>query len=181
MRKSLIALAVTLSVLTVPITSAGAAESTSVATVTANVTAGNIGVRSITSTPAVVLSSAPNVETSNGSMSAIVTEGAVTGANPWTLTAALSTLTLTSGPETLANSNVAVSNRSTTAVAGGGSISSPSGSQNLSATRTLVTNTQGTTTVYTGVYTTSADLALTVPNLSKTGVYTGTLTITLIQ
>ena len=151
------------------------------ATVTANITAGGIGVRSLTSVPAVVLTPALGVATVQGSMTAVVTETAVTGTNPWSVTAALSPLAL-SGQPNIAASNVDISNRSTVKVAGGGTVSNPSGTQDMSASRTISTNTgQSTSSIYTGVYTTTADLALNVPNGTVAGIYTGTLTVTLVQ
>jgi hypothetical protein len=143
--------------------------------------AGALGSRAITSLPPVVLTSAAGVPTVNGSVSIGVTETAASGANPWTLTMAITTLTRSGGTDTVTSGNIQVAGRSTTATGGGGTITNPSGAQDLSATRTLVTNTQNPVTIYNGVYTTTATLAMSVPNGSHVGAYTGTLTITLIQ
>jgi hypothetical protein len=159
---------------------ASAASSTSTATVTANVTAGSIGLRSITSVPAIVLSSSAGSDKVSGTMSAVVSEAAVTGVSPWSVTADLSSLS--DGTHTLANSNVDLYGRATVQTAGGGTSSNPTGSQVLSAQRTLMTNTgQSTTAAYTGTYTTSASLDLNIPNGTSTGIYTGTMTVTLFQ
>ena len=154
--------------------------SADVATVTANVTAGGIGLRSLTSVPAIVLSATPGDAQVSGSMTAVVTEAAVTGVTPWSVTADLSTLT--NGGNTLANSNVDISNRAASRVAGGGTVTPTSGLENLSTTRTIFTTTgQSATSVYTGVYTSTADLDLNIPNGTATGIYTGTMTVTLVQ
>jgi hypothetical protein len=128
------------------------------------------------------LSTSAGLDTVTGSMSTLVTELAKGGTNPWSVTAALSTLTRSGGTETLANTNVAVSGRSTVQVAGGGTASSPSGSEAFGATRTLFTNNgQSLTNIYTGTYTNSANLTLTVPNNTVAGAYVGTMTFTLVQ
>jgi hypothetical protein len=159
---------------------AGVAQAADV-TVTANVTAGGIGLRSLTSTPAIALVPTPGVSTVQGTMTAVVTEAAVTGTTPWSVTATMTALSK-SGATDIANTNLAVSNRATVQAAGGGSSTNPSGSQDLSASRTIHTTTgQSTTAVYTGLYTDTANLDLAVPNGQPTGIYTGTMTITLNQ
>lgn len=151
------------------------------ATVTANITAGSIGLRSLTSVPAITLTPTAGVATVQGSMSAVVTEAAVTGTNPWSVTTALSALALSGQPD-IANSNVDISNRAKVQVAGGGTTTPASGTEDLSTTRTLISNAgQSTLSVYTGTYTATADLALHVPNGTVAGVYTGTMTVTLVQ
>jgi len=150
------------------------------ATVTANVTAGGIGLRSLTSVPAIVLSATPGNAKVSGSMTAVVTEAAVTGVTPWSVTADLSTLT--NGGNTLANSNVDINTRAASRVNGGGTVTPTSGSEALSTTRTIFTTTgQSTSAVYTGVYTSTANLDLNLPNGTATGIYTGTMTVTLVQ
>jgi hypothetical protein len=149
-------------------------------TVTANVTAGGIGLRSITSVPAIVLTATPGSAKVSGTMASVVTEAAVTGFTPWSVTADLSTLT--NGANSLTNANVDISNRSTVKVAGGGTVTNPSTTDPMSATRTLMTDTgQSLTSIYTGTYTTTANLDLNIPNGTATGVYTGTMTVTLVQ
>ena len=150
------------------------------ATVTANVTAGGIGLRSLTSVPAIVLTATPGNAKVSGSMTAVVTEAAVTGVTPWSVTADLSTLT--NGGSNLTNSNVDINTRAASRVAGGGTVTPTSGSEAMSATRTLFTTTgQSATSVYTGVYTSTANLDLNIPNGTATGIYTGTMTVTLVQ
>lgn len=150
------------------------------ATVTANVTSGSIGLRSLTSVPAITLTSTSGSSTVDGSMAAVVTEAAVTGDTAWSVTAALTSLT--NGGNTLANSNVDILNRAVVQVAGGGTSSAVTGTQAMSATRTLFSNSgQVATSVYTGTHSATADLSLHIPNGTATGIYTGTMTVTLLQ
>jgi hypothetical protein len=154
--------------------------SADVATVTANVTAGGIGLRSLTSVPAIALTATPGNAKVSGTMTAVVTEAAVTGVTPWSVTADLSTLT--NGGNTLANSNVDINGRSASRTAGGGTVSATTGSEAMSTTRTIFTTTgQSTSAVYTGTYSSSANLDLNIPNGTATGIYTGTMTVTLVQ
>ena len=150
------------------------------ATVTANVTSGGIGLRSLTSVPAITLLSTAGSSTVDGSMAAVVTEAAVTGDTAWSVTAALSTLT--NGGNTLANSNVDIKNRAVVQVAGGGTSAPVTGTQDMSAARTLFNNSgEVATSVYTGTHSATADLSLHVPNGTATGIYSGTMTVTLVQ
>jgi hypothetical protein len=148
--------------------------------VTATVTAGSVGSRSITLAVPVTMASALDSSTLSGSLAATVTEAARTGTNPWSVTASIGTLT--SGTDTLANTNMTISNRAVVKTAGGGTATGTSGSQVVDAARTLFTNTgQDASTVYTGTYASTSDWTLSLPNASKTGVYTGTITLTLVQ
>lgn len=139
--------------------------------------------RSITAVQPVALAATAGQSTLTGSMSATVTEAAELGANPWTLTATLTNLTLVGTGDTIPNSSVSISSRATasTPATGMGTITPAGGTQTLAATRTLVTVAQSTSTLYTGTYVSTADLTATVPNGSHVGAYSGTLTITLIQ
>lgn len=183
MRRSVAAAALALTAMASSIGSAGAAESSTTATVTATITSGNIGVRSIGAVPDVALVATAGSETVTGTLTANVAEAAVTGANPWTLSAAVTDLTLPVLGDVIPNDNIDISNRATSTVpsSGLGTLTSPSGTQDMSATRTLVTNVQDVTRVYTGAYVSTADLAVTVPNGNHLGAYAGTLTITLVQ
>ena len=148
-------------------------------TVTATLTANQIGSRSVTSVAPVALATTLGTSTLSGELAATVTEAARTGTNSWSLTAAIGSLT--SGANSLANSTMSISNREVVQVAGGGTADGIDGTQDMSAARTLFTTTgQSTSAVYTGTYAATADLSLTVPNGQAVGVYTGTLTITLI-
>lgn len=149
-------------------------------TVTATITA-SIGSRSITAAAPIVMSSATDATTLTGSLVMTVTEAARSGTNPWSVTATMTDLTNASS-DVLAKANMAVSGRSVTQVAGGGTAAAPSGSTPLDGTATLFNNTgQLAATVYTGTYTGNSTWTLSVPNGSKVGVYTGTVTLTLVQ
>jgi hypothetical protein len=177
MRKFLLAIALGA---VVSVGQAGVAHAESI---TANLTSGGIGFRTLTTTP-ITLSSIANSETVDGTMAALVTEGAVTGDTDWSVTAALGVLTRLSGTETIANSQTSISNRETIQVAGGGTAEDLSAASPvaMSSTVTLQHQTgQSALAVYTGTYATTADLQLSVPNGQATGVYTGTMTITLVQ
>lgn len=167
-----------------PITLAGAVVDGTGATptVTATVTAGTVGSRSITASP-VTMSSALSSATLTGSLAATVTEAARTGTNPWSVTAAIGSLVDTGVPaNTLANTNMSISNRAVVQTAGGGTSVATTGSEAVSAARTLFTNTaQSTAVVYTGTYASTSDWTLSLPNGTATGVYTGTITLTLVQ
>jgi hypothetical protein len=184
MRKSLIAVSLSLTAFASAASVAGATESTQTATVTATVTTGNIGLRSIGLTPAIALTAIPGQAYVSGGTSAQVVEAAVTGANPWTLTAALTDLGGTAGQpnasDTIPKANVSVSGQATTAVGGGGT-KTDGASGDMSAARTLVSYAQSVTSVFTGTYTNTATLTATIPNGNHLGAYTGTLTYTLIQ
>jgi hypothetical protein len=183
MRKSIPAVALALMAFASSIGAASAATSSTTATVTATVTAGNIGIRSIGAVPNVNLVAVAGSSSVTGSMAANVIESAVTGANPWTLSAAIGTLTLPVLGDTITNDLISISARNTATVplTGMGTITTPSGTQDMSATRTLISNAQDDTKVYTGTYLSTANLAVTVPNGNHVGAYSGTLTITLVQ
>lgn len=178
MRRSLSALGLALAVFAFQ---SGVAHAANV-TVTAAIVAADIGTRTMTPPAAIALSTSTGLDTVTGSMSTSVSELAKGGTNPWSVTVALSQLTRSGGTETLAAANVAVSGRSTSQLAGGGSVSSPAGSEAFDATRTLFTNNgQALTNVYTGSYSNSASLTLSVPNNTVAGSYIGTMTFTLVQ
>jgi hypothetical protein len=148
--------------------------------ITAALTAGSIGSRSVTTVSPVALTSALNSSALTGSFSVLVTEAARSGTNAWSVTTSASSLT--SGSNTLTADNLAISARSVTPVGGGGTSSAPTGSQTLDSARTLFSNAgQATTGIYTGTYLGSSTVTLTVPNGATTGAYTGTMTVTLVQ
>jgi hypothetical protein len=159
----------------------GVAHAGTDATLTATLTGGAIGSRSITSVAPIALISSAGSGTVDGSMATLVTETAVTGdATGWSITAALTNLS--DGSHTLSKALVDVKNRAVVQVAGGGTSTATTGTEDLSATRTLFSNSgQSATSVYTGTNASTADLSLHVPNGTATGVYTGTMTVTLIQ
>ena len=160
--------------------------------VTATITTGSVGSRSITLANPVALTSALNTSTLNGSLATTVTEAARTGTNAWSVTAAIGPLVDTSVPvNTLANTNVTVSSRRVDQVAGGGTATAAGGTtaapvtdagEVVSAARTLFsTDGQLNTLVYTGTYASTSNWSLALPNGTKIGAYTGTITLTLVQ
>ena len=151
------------------------------ASVSATITAGSIGSRSVTVATASPMTSALNGSTLTGTLSVTVAEAARTGTNPWSVTAVLAGA-LASGGNTIPASNMSVSNRSFSRTLGGGTVSNGSGNQDLSAARTLFSVAdQSATSVYTGSYSGTGDLTLSVPNGQAVGLYTGSITVTLVQ
>jgi hypothetical protein len=151
-----------------------------------------VGGRTLTSValPALV-SGAPSVLTS------VVTETVAPGANPWSVTAQLckpnaatptqadcaasalvSTLDAT---KTISGSNMVISGRAVTPVGGGGTSAATAGSQDMTAARTIFANTgQNPALNYTGVYTSTANVTLTVPGATPGGTYNGFVVVTLV-
>lgn len=152
------------------------------AAITATITAGTIGSRSITLATPIVMTSALDADTLSGSLAATVTEAARSGTNPWSVTADMTALTNATS-DTIAKTNMTVSARSVLQTAGGGTSAAPTGGTAIGASPvTLFSNTgQLTSAVYTGTYVGSSTWTLAVPNASKVGVYSGTVTLTLNQ
>jgi hypothetical protein len=165
-------------------TSCVTADSTT-STVTAAV--GSTGFRTITALPASLTLANGAV---GGPLAVTVTEALAQGSNVWGVTAALTT-PLTSGSTTLDKNTLTVADAaspvsvstgclavaSSCTVAGGGTTARP-----LDVAQTLFSVTgESAATLYTGTYGYAGLLKLTVPNGTPTGVYTGTLTLTLVQ
>ncbi|HUQ40810.1 MAG TPA: hypothetical protein VM030_11715 [Acidimicrobiales bacterium] len=149
--------------------------------VTATITAGAIGSRSITAASPIAMTSSLDSTSLSGSLTATVTEAARSGTNPWSVTATMSDLTNVA-TDVLSKANMAVSGRSVIKTAGGGTAAAPAGSSNLDAAVTLFSTTgQSAGVVYTGSYASSSTWTLAVPNATATGVYSGTVTLTLVQ
>jgi hypothetical protein len=148
---------------------------------TATLTAGSIGSRSVTSVSPVALTTALSTSTASGTMAAVVTEAARGGTNSWSLTATSSALTGPAGSTAIPATALAVSNRAVTQVAGGGTAAAATGSSALNTAATLFTTTgQSVESLYTGTYAASGTITLTVPNGQAVGAYSGTLTVSLI-
>ena len=149
--------------------------------VSATLTGGSIGSRSITAASPVTMSSALNSSTLTGGLSLTVTEAARSGTNAWSVTAAMTNLTNATS-DVINKDQMNVDTRTITPVGGGGTSTAPSGSHNMATTATLFSNaSQDPTSVYTGTYASSSSWTLSVPNGAKTGAYTGTITLTLVQ
>ncbi len=151
-------------------------------TLTATLLAGSIGSRSVSLASPVVMTSALSSATVTGNFSVTVTESARSGTNPWSVTVDATSLSDGLG-HTIPNSALAIDNRSNPLVVAGGGVSTGvAGSQNLTAARTLwSTSGQNTSILYTGTYSQTSTITLTPQNGTAAGVYTGTLTITLVQ
>ena len=151
------------------------------AAVSATITT-EVGVRAVTALP-VTMSSVLGTATLTSALTATVTETARSGTNPWYLTASMSDLTTATTPaSTIDNENMAVSGRAVTKTLAGGTVAAPEGSSSLAGTVTLFSNTgQDPALTYTGSYASSSNWTLTPPNLTATGAYTGTITLTINQ
>lgn len=151
------------------------------ASVSATITSGAVGARSVLSASPVVMTSALNGVTMSSPFVVVVDEAVRSGTNPWSVTAVLSG-PLTSGASSIAATNLSVSGRSVAQVGGGGASTAPAGSQDLSLARTLLSNAgQDPSVVYTGTYTATSTLTLGIPNGTTVGTYGSTITVTLIQ
>jgi hypothetical protein len=143
-------------------------------------TIANIGSRSVTLVNPIALTSVQGAATLTAPYAVTVTEVTRNGTNPWSVTGDIGTLT--SGSDTLAATTLSVSARAVNQTLGGGTSAAPSGSQAFGTARTLFSNSgQSTGTIYSGAYAGSGTVTLTPPDGAKTGIYTGTFTVTLVQ
>lgn len=148
---------------------------------TATLTAGSIGSRSVTSVSPVALTTLLSTSTASGTLTAVVTEAARGGTNSWSLTTVSSALTGPAGSTAIPATALAMSDRTVAQVAGGGTAAATTGSSALNAATSMFTTTgQATSALYTGTYTTTGLVTLTVPNGQAVGAYSGTLTVSLI-
>jgi hypothetical protein len=149
-------------------------------TVTA-VVASATGERFVSAAPPVVLARLAGTATMTGALVLGVTELARTGTASWSLQAQLDADLSDGGDNSIARSQMSMDTGTTVPVGGGGEIASGSDGT-LDAEVTVFTNTgQLTTLAYTGVYTSTTTLSLTIPNLQPTGAYSGNISITLVQ
>ncbi len=150
-------------------------------TITATLTANAIGSRSVTLVNPITLSSLAGSTTLSSSYGVTVTEATRSGSNPWSVSAVSSDLTDATS-DTISASALSVSNRSVIQTLGGGTSAAPTGSAGLASAATLWSNTgQDPATLYSGAYVGSGTVTLAPPDGSKTGVYSGTFTVTLTQ
>jgi hypothetical protein len=158
------------------------------------------GSRTLTSVTLGTLASVLRSATTSATLTAVVTETAVDGLNPWSVTARLcgpnnvttptaadcaahpDQLVLTGdATKTIPGTAVTISTRAVTPVGGGGVSAAPSGSQDMSTTRTVFSNTgQVPATLYSGVYTGTASLGINAPSNAAVGAYNGFLVVTLV-
>jgi hypothetical protein len=158
------------------------------------------GGRTLTSVSLGAMANVLRGASTSATLTAVVTETAVDGLDPWSVTVRLcgpnnvttpTASDCTTFPDQLVKAGdasktvpgtaVNISGRSVNAVLGGGTATATAGTQAMSATRTLFTNTgQVPSTLYTGVYTSTASVALDAPSNSSAGVYNGFLVVTLL-
>jgi hypothetical protein len=143
------------------------------------------GTRSVTGvTPVIALSLLTGTANMNGPVEIVVTEAARTGTASWSVTAQLAADLSDGGSPaaTIPRSNLAIATGSDPLVVGGGGTSSAGAGGSLEAARTVFSNSgQLTGLNYTGTYTSTSTVTLNIPNAQKTGIYTGTLTVSLVQ
>lgn len=169
--------------------SAGAASAADT-TVTAAVTplAGGRTL-SVTVAPSLATPSSTGI---TGAMTVEVAETNAVGANPWSVTAKMKDASLVLKDvagltvDSIAGSNLSAGAGTITQTTGlltGQSTSSTSGSLDLAGTGVTLLKVAGEdpAATYSNVFTAVTPLSLTVPNGKKTGSYTGTLTVTLVQ
>ncbi|HVA42469.1 MAG TPA: hypothetical protein VNF50_03215 [Acidimicrobiales bacterium] len=162
-----------------PASAATAGQHTSIP-LTATLTAGSIGSRSITSvTPATITSSLGTLPTSTP-LTVVVSEAAISGAtNGWYVTAQASDFQDAAGNVVPATSLVDGANQVDQA-GGGGVAAAVSGPGEMGAAETLFVDTgESASVLYTGTYTDTSTLTLSPPDGTRTGVYTSDLTVTL--
>lgn len=167
-----------------PLASAQVDGDDSSATVTATIT-GDMGVRYVSSVPAIAMSSVLSSTTLSATYTVLTQETVRAGTNPWTVTGRLQA-DLSDGasptPNTIARSAMNVSGRTASVTVGSGGTPAPgSGTEDMSADRTLFTvSGENTSTLYTATYTAGGTLTLTPPAGTVTGAYTGTFVVTLV-
>lgn len=146
---------------------------------------GVFGTRSVTAvTPLIGLTLAPGTSNLSGTVQIIVTEAARTGTAAWSVTASLSADLSDGGSPaaTIARDKASIATAAAPTVLGGGGTSSAGAGGTLEAARTVFSNIEQNTGLnYSGTYTSSSAITLNVPNAQKTGVYTGTLLVSMSQ
>lgn len=153
----------------------------------------SVGVRSITSVSALVLTGALSVVPTDD-YAVVVTEAARTGTNSWSVTGRMcgsvdcstdpdALVLTTNSAVSLAGDAIDVSNRAVTELVPGGSgtLAAPGTTEVFSQARTLFTNNdQSTTTIYSEVYTATGDVSVTPPDGTAAGTYAGFFVVTLV-
>ncbi len=189
-----IAIAVTLSALAA-LVSPGSARADDIA-ILAQVLPGTRTITVATLTP---FSDALRAASVNSTLAVTVTEAAVNGVTPWSVTARLcgpdgagtaadcageaDRIVLATDPDVeIGGANLTISDRAVTPALGGGTSEATAGSENLSTTRTIFTNTdQDPLLLYTGTYASTSTVTLTPPATAEPGAYEGFLVVTLVS
>ena len=158
------------------------------APVSADITANGIGFRAVTAAAVAPISSSLSALTLSGAYTAAVTETLRSGTNNWSVTASLAGDLSTVGGDTIDEQYVSVTGRSFTRTLSGGTASAPSGSSALGdgtgsgQSVTLGSSTgQLTNTLYSGSYAAAGTLTIAPPAGTKTGLYSGTFQVDLVQ
>lgn len=158
------------------------------------------GSRSITSAEIGSIASVVHGLSTSATLTSVVTETVADGVNGWSLKVRLcgpnSLTTPTSADcgtypdqvvlasdssKTIPGSNVTLSARNVVQALGGGTATAVSGSEDLSAQRTIFTNSgQSAASTYTGTYTATATVTLNPSASATTGVYKGFLVVTIV-
>jgi hypothetical protein len=148
------------------------------ALITANINA--LGSRAVTAASPIAITAALNSSSASGNYSIVVTELTRNGSNPWTVAGSLDAPLTNLNSDVIPNTAVTVSARAVTPVGAGDSVATaPTGTQDLTAARTLVSTVQNTSLIYSGVYTLSGTLTVSPPTGSATGVYTSNFIVDL--
>lgn len=185
MRRKSLAVLAALAALSMFVAGPASAEDVAITAVVDSTTGGT---RTITAAPASVtmglVSGSANLK---GVLTVTVTELLVPGVNPWSVTAKLAG-NFVSGTNSIASSNFKLTPTTKVMAQTDTTIAMSLGAADQPLTHTLTTgatlfsvSNELTTAAYTGTYTGTGDLILTVPSGSKTGTYTATLTVTLVQ
>ncbi|HUZ44233.1 MAG TPA: hypothetical protein VMU63_07480 [Acidimicrobiales bacterium] len=159
---------------------AGAATQPVSVPLTAVLTAGASGSRSITAvTPATITSGLGTLPTSTP-FTVVVSEAAVSGAaNGWYVTAQASDFQDAAGDVVPANA-LADGANTVSQSGGGGTAAAVPGPGEMGTAESLFADTgESADRLYTGAYTDTSTLSLAPPNGTKAGVYTSNLTVTL--
>lgn len=131
-------------------------------------------------------------------LTAVVTETVAAGDASWSVTAQLckpdagtptqadctgsALVHSTDATKTIAGTAMTISGRAVTPVGGGGTSTATAGSQDLTAARTIFANTgQNPALNYSGTYTSTSNVTLTVPNATPGGTYKGFVVVNLVQ
>lgn len=157
------------------------------------------GTRTITTATLTPISDVLRAASVDSTLAVTVTEAAVNGVTPWSVTARLCgpnggntaadcgadpdrIVLSTDTSKKITGANLSISGRSVTPVAGGGTSTATSGTEDLSAARTIFTNTgQDPLLLYTGTYASTSTITLTPPASATAGAYSGFLVVTLVS
>lgn len=149
------------------------------------VTSGVFGTRSVTLvTPSIPLALNPGSSQMNGTVAVTVSEFARTGTASWSVTGVLSADLSDGGSPaaTIARDRLALATSANPTILNGGGSGAFGAGGSLEAARSIFSvSGQAPTLNYTGTYSSSSSLTLTIPNAQKTGIYTGTLMVSLVQ